>query len=165
MLFSTTDKSSHKWMCLVVLKAWEKLSPNSDHLSRVPLVLVNNFLFSLILLGSSTPASPSTTLHSNQVVVAQQRSLLGSWIKVIPHFSHRFPQFLGFLSSSWATFFPATLAQLSQKILLLSLSLLSLPNCSPLPPLPCFWENAPNLAARQERRELFRPFCHGERKL
>lgn len=60
-------------MYLMVLKAWEKLSPNLDHLPYVPLVLVNNFLFSPCL-----PATEKLLAHLSVHHTVQQPSCYSS---------------------------------------------------------------------------------------
>ena len=111
-------------------------------------------------------------LPSNQAVVAQQRPPVANWIKLIQCFSQSFSQFLFqlaekplshldrhilFYPQHPTTFFPSTLARLSQKIPLLS------PSCPyPLPPLfhpSLVFEKMPLILQLGRRGELFRPLC------
>lgn len=161
-------------MWLVVLRAWEKLSPNLDHLFHVPLVVVNDFPFSWPPFSTGKLYS-CLSFHQ----AAQQPSCgsstatpVGNWIKLIQCFSQSFSQFLFqlaeqplspldvhilFYPQHPTTFFPSTLAPLSQKIPLLS------PSCPyPLPLLfhpSLVFEKMPLILQLGRRGELFRPLC------
>lgn len=157
-------------MCLVVLRAWEKLSPNMDHLFHVPLVVVNDFLFSWPPLSTGKLYSCLSLHHA-----AQQPSCCSSTATSYGQLDKAHSVFFSELFSvsvpaSWATTFsfghahtflspaPHYLFSFNSCSVISenssAFSLLSLPSSSPLSPLPCFWEDAPHLAARQERRAI-----------
>ena len=149
---------------MVVFKAWEKLSPNLGHLSHVPLVLVNNSVF----------PHPTGKLHSRLSLrhAAQQPS--GCSSTAIPFAQLNKSSNSVFLTAflSFSVFcLPAeqpSFLQLLPSYLRKFLCFLS-PSCPyPIPLLShpsLVFEKMPLMLQLGRRGELFRPFCHGERKL